>query len=464
MRAHYSAYLNRFKKEQQMSNVEFSQSLPVRHEVDVFVAGGGPAGFAAAVAAARQGASVYLAEASTAFGGMGTLGMVPAFMQFSDEVNFLAGGIGREIYDRLWDADGAGHGGAKDVGRCGCGIKAEVLKKIYDEMAEEAGFDFTFHTQVIAANTDAENVTHVVCSGKGGLFAVKAKAYVDGTGDGDLAVQAGAKFNKGDENGIMMPGTLCSLWADVDFDTVYAYEKEKPRWESLQAAFDDGVFTHEDWHLPGHWRVGQNTSGGNIGHTFDVDGTDERSLTKALLWGRKSLREYEKFYKEYRKGFEKMELVSTGSLLGIRETRRIIGEYEFGLDDYMERAVFEDEIGRYAYPVDIHPSKADPEAYQKFLQEYTKDMKYNPGESYGIPYRTLVVKGLKNVWVAGRCISVDRYVQASVRVMPGCYITGQAAGLAAAMAAQQNVAAQDVPVDELQSKLKAMGGYLPNAK
>lgn len=299
-----------------------------------------------------------------------------------------------------------------------------------------------------------------ILAAKSGLFAVKAKIFIDGTGDGDMAAWAGAPFEKGDDEGNLMPGTLCSLWIDVDWEAV----KEGGRWRDdsrLEEAFRGKVFTHEDRHLPGMWRVGERLGGGNIGHTFGVDNTDERSVTQALIWGRKSILEYEHYYKNYLKGFEEMKLVATGSLLGIRESRRIMGDYVLNLDDFKARAVFEDEIGRYSYPVDIHASKPDAASYAEFEKEF-RTLRYGKGESYGIPYRVLVPQKLSNVLVAGRCVSTDRYLQGSIRVMPGCYITGQAAGVAAAIAIEKNTNTRGFPVTELQSRLKKMGAFLPN--
>ncbi|HOS43150.1 MAG TPA: FAD-dependent oxidoreductase [Armatimonadota bacterium] len=438
------------------ASLNFSREIPLRHAVDVFVAGGGPAGVAAALAAARRGASVFLAEGQGCFGGMGTAGMVPAFMQFGDGINFLAGGIGREVYDRLFAAGGAGPDDRKDHGACLCGIRAEVLKRVYDEMMTESGAGFAFGTQMVAVEAAGGAVSHVICAGKSGLFAVKARVFVDGTGDGDLAAWAGAPFEKGDAQGNLMPGTLCSLCADTD----WAAARATP-WppHALERAIADGVFTNPDRHLPGFWRVGRRLGGGNIGHTFGVDGTDERSLTQGLLWGRQYQREYQRFYTEYLTGYEEMELAATGSLLGIRETRRITGDYTMTLADFHARASFPDEIGRYSYPVDIHASNTDAGSYRQFLEEFT-NLRYGEGESYGIPYRALVPRGLRNVLVAGRCVSTDRYMQSSIRVMPGCYITGQAAGLAAALATDGDVRAVDVGA--LQRGLAAMGGYLPH--
>lgn len=194
---------------------------------------------------------------------------------------------------------------------------------------------------------------------------------------------------------------------------------------------------------------------------FGVDGTDEKSLTKALLWGRQLVKAYEKFYKKYLKGFEKMQLLGTGSLLGIRETRRIMGDYVLNLEDFKNRATFDDEIGRFSYPVDLHATKPSTKAFKEF-DEMFKRLRYEHGENYGIPYRSLIPKKLKNVLIVGRSISCDRYIQGSIRVMPGCFITGQAAGMAAAIASDKELQTRQVEIKELQGSLIKMGAFLPN--
>jgi hypothetical protein len=433
--------------------VVFQRRITIRHDVDVFVAGGGPAGVAAAVAAARQGARVFLAERNTCLGGMGTAGMLPLFMPFTDGVRMLAGGIGADIQRRLKENGGTGPG--SDVT-----IRAEVLKRVYDDLVVDANVQFLFHANLIAVESEAGKVSAAVLSGKSGLFAVKARVFLDCTGDGDLAAWAGAPFEKGDEHGNMMAGTLCSLWADIDWSAVNNGGRASDE-SRLEDAFRDRVFTHDDRHLPGMFRVGQHTGGGNIGHTFGLDSTDERSITQALLWARKSLVEYERYYKNYLKGFEQMELVATASQLGARESRRILGDYVLNLEDFKSRAVFPDEIGRYNYAVDIHAAKPDLASYERYAEDFKK-LRYGKGESYGIPYRCLVPRKLTNVLVAGRCVSTDRYMQSSIRVMPGCFITGQAIGVAAAICARQGCDTRGVPAAELQRRLKDLGAYLPN--
>ncbi len=431
--------------------IEFTRDVEVRKDVDVCVVGGGPAGIAAAVAAAKQGVRVFLAEAHSCFGGMGTAGMVPAFMTFSDGVNMLAAGVGSAILERLREAGGTGPDN-------GLAIKPEVLKRVYDEYVSEHDIDFLFQTTLIGAEHEAGKVNYAVFAAKSGIFAVKAKVFVDCTGDGDLAVIAGADFESGDENGNLMPGTLCSSWDNVDWEKHRACGKA-PR-KFLTAAFDAGIFRVNDPHHPGMWRIGERWAGGNIGHTFGLDSTDERSLTEALIEGRRQLPEFERFYRNYVPGFENIELMSSGSLLGIRESRRIIGAYVLNLQDFINCSSFNDEIGRYCYPVDIHISKPTAEHYAEFEKEH-KAFCYGKGESYGIPYRILTPTGLQNVLVAGRCVSSDRYIQSSIRVMPGCFITGQAAGAAAALAASKNISVKLVPYDALKDKLRRLGAFIP---
>jgi len=437
-----------------LGEVVFQRSVPVRHDVDVFIAGGGPAGFAAALGARSQNASVYLAEAHSCLGGMCTAARVPLFMQFGDGVNFLAGDVGRQVLSRL----------KKESHHIYEGNDIEALKRTYDDLLCESGARFTFYTGLIGVECREGRIAHVVCSAPSGLFAVRAKVYIDATGNGDLAAWAGAHFEKGDEHGELMPGTLCSVWTGIDWETWLPKRTHIPQPDGamLEKAFADGVFTVHDQHLTGMYRNGKYLGGGNIGHTFGVDGTDEVSITKALLWGRKSLKEFERYYRDYLPGFKNIELVATGSLLGVRETRRIMGDYVLSLDDYKRRATFADEIGRFCYPIDNHPLHPGKDTYEKHRQEMDYEYHYKNGESYGIPYRALIPRGLDNVLVAGRCISADRMVHGSIRVTGGCYITGTAAGAAAAMAASQAVTTRQIDTRDLQQRLKKLGAYLPS--
>ena len=427
--------------------VAYSRALPVECSVDVFIAGGGPGGIAAAIAAARGGANVFLAESTGAFGGAATAAYVPAFACFSDGKRIVVGGIGGEIRRRV------SRSVSLDV--AWTPLDLEELKRVYDAMVAEAGVRYSFFTTVVDVGVRDGHVEHVVLSSKRGLFAVKAKVFIDATGDGDLCAFAGGAFEKGDATGAVMPPTLCTQWADIDFGNAAPAQSRLPK------AIEDGVFSVPDLHLSGIFRNpnGSSVGGGNVGHVYNVDPTDERSLTKAMVEARRQMVEYVRFYREYVKGHEKAVLVSTAPCLGVRESRRIVCDYRMTVDDFLKRAQFEDQIGRYCYAVDIHRPTPDKAALEAFSREHHKTHRYHPGESYGIPYRSLVAKDFSNVLVAGRCIGSDRQMNSSIRVMPACFITGQAAGTAATMAlAKGDTRAIDIA--QLRDRLKKAGAIL----
>ncbi len=442
-----------------MKSIGYQRNIPVRREADVMVAGGGPAGIAAAVTAAGMGAKVFLAENLSAFGGMGTSGGLPFFCRPTDGINFLSAGFGEEVYNRLWEENGAGADMVRgehpeQVG--GFIYDPEVLKRVYDRLAADAGVDFLFNTSLIDVMTEGGTLTHAVCSAKSGLFAVSAKVFIDATGDGDLCAMAGAEYEKGDENGLMQAGTLCSLWSGIDWSRMKIWSDGARLPEAVEA----NLFSVPDISLPGILHTVSDSGWGNVGHVFGVDGTDEQSITQAMLDARRRISEYETYYRRFVPGAENAVMLWTSSYLGLRESRRIVGDYVLCVEDFKRQAVFPDEIGRYAYPVDLHAphpmrKRADNDLFQTLRYR-------NPGESYGIPYRCLIPRGLDNVLVAGRCVSTDRYMQGSLRVQPGCHITGQAAGCAAALAASGSGKVRELPVAVLQRKLTELGAFLPN--
>ena len=442
--------------------VSYRKEIPLKKETDVFIAGGGPAGVAAAVAAARCGSRVFLVEPFPSLGGAAVNMLVPGFMTFGDGVHFLADGVGREVRDRIRAASPE-----RFAKYCPDSIPAEILKNVYDDMLEEAGVEFVFYTGVIDAAVKDGAIDYVVCSAKSGLYAVKAAVYIDCTGDGELSFFAGAETEYGDDNGRVMAATLCGIWSGVEESAIHGGDKLR-----LEEAFRDGVFQNEDRHLPGMWRllaqsapnVPDGVTGSNAGHVYDVDPRDSASLTQGIVRGRKQLQEYRAYYRGYVSGYENAELIASAPYLGIREGRRVVCDYRLVLEDFLRRAVFPDEIGRYCYNIDIHSPTNDAAGYEKFITEHT-GYRLPPGESYGIPYRCLAVKGLRNLLTAGKCVCADRYMQSSVRVMPGCYITGQAAGAAAAVICGENEPdVHRADVAAIQQQLPRLGAYLPNAR
>lgn len=434
-----------------MGSLRYEYCVDVLYDVDVFVAGGGPAGIAAAVTAARAGKKVYLAESFGAFGGSAVTMLVPSFVRFDNGKDFMSGGIGREVYDYIEK-----HCSESHKPFCPHGIPVELLKILYDDMVRECGVLYALYTTLIDVKTDGRMIDYVVCYSKGKKYAIRAKVYIDCTGDGELSALAGAAFEMGNENGETMSATLCALWSGIDWKRTIPPDDRK-----LKKAIEDGVFTTADYHLPGIYPIASGIGGSNIGHVFGIDPVDAHSLSRGSMQARKQLEEYRRYYREYLEGFENMEIVCSAPYLGIRESRRIIGRYILSLDDYINRRRHEDDIGVFSYPVDIHASQDNNESYREYL-EFFEQYRYNVGEVYGIPYRTLTPRDYDNLLVAGKCISADRYMMSSIRVMPCCYITGQAAGAAAGLFIDQKVESiHAVNVPSLRKKLKDMGAFLP---
>lgn len=440
---------------------------------DVIVAGGGPAGSAAAAAAAREGARTLLLEATGALGGMGTSGLVPWFCGYHNGREPIARGLAERV--RLALRDGMPHLRLhmQHNPLTAPAIDPELLKRIYDGMVLDAGARVLFHSQVCSVErTDDGAVDAVLVANKAGLTAYRARVYVDCTGDGDLAAWAGARFEKGDAADGLQPATHCFMITNVDEyalrtgPSVHFYDPNSPIWPAVKSEKYPLI---EELHSC-FIEVGPRTYGFNTGHVFDVDNTDPASTSAALVRGRKMAAQYRDAFAEFHPAFANAHLVATGSLLGVRETRHIAGDYRLTVDDYLAARSFDDEICRSAYGIDVHQSRAKTlELCKKSIPElkewnrtFTRGLA--PGQSVGVPYRCLVPEGLRNVLVAGRCISTDREANGCIRIMACCLNTGEAAGMAAAMAtagAAGDVRKVDVPT--LRRKLRDAGAYLPDA-
>ncbi len=440
------------------------KNIPLDDTCDVIVVGGGPAGCAAAIAAVREGAKTLLIEATGCLGGMGTAGLVPSWAPFWDKEKVIYGGIAYKVLNEC--KKGLLHV-AKDELHW-VPINAEYLKTVFDDMVINAGAKVLFNTVLSCVETDDNGtVTTVIVTNKAGLTAYKAKVFIDCTGDADLAAWAGAEYLKGDTStGELQPATMCFLLSNVD-DYAYQYgprlhasNRESPIYQIM----DSGEYPLiQDTHACNQ-QVGPGVIGFNAGHIWNIDNTDPLSLTEALIKGRKIAAEFKEALAKYQpKAFGNAFLAATSPLMGIRETRRIIGDYTLTEIDYMDRASFDDEIGRNSYYIDIHHS--EHEIVMQKMGKFDWDKRcarYEAGESHGIPYRCLTPKGLKNVLVAGRSISCDRSVQGSVRVMPACLVMGEAAGVAAVLTIKQSdLNVHNINTETLRSRLREEGAYLP---
>lgn len=436
------------------------REVPLNDSYDVIVIGGGPSGCTAAAASACEGAKTLLVEATSSLGGMGTSGLVPAWCPFSDKQKIIYGGMAQLVFEKT--KAGMPHVGKNDLDWVP--IDSELLKTIYDDLVISSGSDILFNGFMGSVEAEAGVVSAVVIASKSGLTAYKAEVFIDASGDADLAVWAGAKFHKGEEkSGELMPATHCFTLANVD---EYSHQHSGFKWwESGPGSWRHSMLEKYPALTDGHMccaHVGPGVFGFNAGHIWDVDNTRPETVSKALVQGRKIACEFRKALAEFHPAFKNAFLVNTGSLLGIRETRRIIGDYILTVDDYMARKSFKDEISRNNYPIDIHTAKNEiAKAKNGKLDVMQRYEQFKAGESHGIPYRCLTPKGIRNVLVPGRAVSCDRLVQGSVRVMPNCLCMGEAAGIAGAMALKKRNDVHAIDTDALRGKLKKYGAYLP---
>jgi hypothetical protein len=448
-----------------------ARDLPLDDRWDVIVAGGGPAGCAAAAACAREGAKVLLVEAAGALGGMGTLGLVPWFCGYGDGERIIARGIAERVLHACRDHTPHLKKAMEQRPLSTPAIDPELLKRVYDDLVTGAGAEILFHTAVCAVETgDGGRVDTLIAANKRGLSALRARVYVDCTGDGDLAAWAGAPFEKGDADGGLQPATACFVITNVDEyglasgPSIHFYDPQSPIHKALRSPKYPLI---EELHSC-FIQIGPGAYGFNTGHVFGVDNTDPASVSQALLRGRKMAAQYRAAFAEYHPAFANGFLAATGALLGVRETRRITGDYVLTVDDYLARRSFPDEICRNAYGIDVHRSREESLELAKKsideLKEWNRKVtrRLKPGESFGVPYRCLTPRGLRNVLVAGRCISTDRQANGSVRIMACCLNTGEAAGAAAALAAAGPADVHAVDAAALRNTLKHHGAYLPD--
>ena len=431
--------------------------VPVLNRSEIVIAGAGPAGIAAGLAAARLGKKVTLVEQSGTPGGLGTAGLVPAVICQSDGVQMLAGEICRSIVEEC-----CSRMGIPEMNPMWQEVDPEIMKRIYDRRILEAGIRLYYGVKAVETEVEERRIGALIVSTPRGLRKIEGELFLDCTGDAAVAALAGVPFHKGDENGDTMAPTLCVQFSNVDIAAYRASIAENGNdldiWHRLLKA---GKAPLDEHHFVGVCTYGNGSASGNLGHIYGVDTLNEEDLTRCYVRGREIAELYHRFYREHVPGFAKCDLVQTAPLLGVRESRRIDGIYRLNYADYESRASFPDEIGRFAYPVDIHASQADPEA-QRRVEENIQKTRYRPGENYGIPYRALVPRGIDNLLVAGRCISTDRAMQSSVRVIPGCMLTGQAAGAAATLSLDRGCSSAEVPVGELQERIRRIGGVLPD--
>lgn len=437
-------------------------------QYDVIVAGGGMAGVSAAVNAARRGCSVLLVEQSGMLGGQGTSGQVNIVM--ASLYRFY--GFGLELMEKLI-AEGNAYLVPNPAVK---GFRyypfyGEKMKLALDKALAENGVDLLLHTKIFGVKREGDRITSLQLAGCGGNFEVGGKVFIDATGDAMLALYADEEVAFGDENGDVQAPTMVASYAGIDFDRYEAFlktyddGKKIPKINMIHdlvpKAVEDGVVSYVDLHHPGIFRHSVDGESGvmNAGHIYGASLSSAEGLTEATLKGRQMAEEFQQFYRRYVPGFEGAYVTATGTL-ALRESRRLVGRYVVTFDDKSNYAKFDDAIMRFdgGAVSDVHSSSADPEAYKSYLALYRDRDKVKEVDYATLPYRSLLPKNTANLLVAGRCVSADRKTLGQIRLMGYCFMMGEAAGTAAALAVHTTDGAADaVDVATLQAQLKENG-------
>lgn len=412
--------------------------LPVHDHADVLVAGGGPAGIAAALSAARSGARVRLLEVHGCLGGVWTAGLLCNVIDWKNK-----GGIMAEIIAAL-DAQGAR---AKPRGT----YDAEAMKRILDRLCLDAGIHIRLHTQVVAAPCDDHNrLTTVITESKSGREAWQAKVFIDTTGDGDLAALAGCGFDMGRPcNGQTQPMSLMALLTGIEAEQVRRFicgelfGHKTPKENLLSALNSVGVVP--SYGNPTLFRIYDNLFALMANHEYGMKGTDADDLTRATLEARAEVNRIVETMRSLGDAWSALRLVATAEHIGVREGRRIHGRYTVTMDDLVRGVRHEDAVCRATFCVDIHST--DPKSGKGFGAEGVKVIPYD------IPLRALIARDVDGLLMAGRCISGDFLAHGSYRVTGNAVAMGEAAGVCAARAAMTNRLPHAVAYDEIRKEI-----------
>lgn len=456
-----------------MQNFAYVKNIPVGPPAGVVVVGGGPAGIAAAIASAREGIETVLIEKHGYLGGNLTAGLVgPCMTSYSlDGSTQLIRGIFEEFVNRMVGLGAAIHPSETQAGDPYSGFiiyghdkvtpfEPEAAKIVAIRMCLEAGVTLRLHSSVVDTVLEGGRVTGVVIADKEGLHFQPAERTIDCSADGDVVAHSGGATLYGREgDGLVQPMTLFFRVSNIDDAAVKEYVSHhlddiRPFASLVQTAREEGRFPVPRKGVglyktlrPGVWRI-------NTSRVLGLNGTKANDLTAGEIEGREQVMKLMDFFRAELPGFADAQLLDTAATIGVRETRRIVGEYTLTLDDLQSGRHFSDVIALCGYPVDIHaPDGAGGGASSSF----------NTANIYEIPYRALVPKDRDALLVAGRCVSATHEALGAIRVMPPAFAMGEAAGTAAALSLAEGVQPRDVDITRLQKRLLHHGAYLGDA-
>lgn len=381
---------------------------------EVIVAGGGPAGIAAAVSAARSGVRVLLLEGHGCLGGVWTAGALTIILDAENKSGIMA-----ELYQRLEAA-----GGRSTLPRNRYDV--EVMKFVLDEICEEAGVEVRLHTQVTAAHCEQGVLSSIETHSKSGCERWSGKVFIDCTGDGDLGALAGNGFEMGHpDTGEVQPMSLMAIVTGLASPEIDPYVVESngvysdsPK-ELLCAAIESGGHS-PSYQSPSFFRIHPDVYGLMTNHQYSVRCDDAAAISRATREARAEIHKIVAALRKHGGAFESMRLVATAEQIGVREGRRLSGLYRLTAQDLIRGARFEDAIARATFCVDVHST--NPESGKSY------DSAGVSAQPYDIPLRSLIAKDVDGLLMAGRCISGDFWAHASYRVTGNAVAMGEAAG------------------------------------
>ena len=430
-----------------------NKEIPITGSYDVVVCGGGPAGFIAAIAAARSGARTALVEQYGFLGGMATAGYVAPVSVFTYNGQKVIGGIPWEFAERLQECGGGMMG--KPLGNLA--FEPEAYKLCCQRMVLEAGVKLYLHAYLTDCILGENGIINaIVIENKNGTEALEAKVFIDCTGDADLAERAGVPMQK-DNNSHMQPLSTYFILSGVVTSTPRMQEAMNHnrqgvncQCESIRAEL---IRHREEWNVPefgGPWFCTTLQPGVVTVNMTRTTGNscDNRDFTRAECELREQAFHMASILKKHFREFRDSYISSIAVQAGVRESRRIKGAHTITADEYVTAYRYPDSISRGAHPIDIHIA----DGYEQKLT-FLKQPAF-------VPYRALYAEGFPNLLVAGRCISADKEAFASLRVQASCMGTGQAAGVAAAMAASAGQNVWDVNTPALREKLMTIGAVI----
>jgi hypothetical protein len=425
--------------------VEPSRKVPIVREVDILVVGGGMAGITAALAAGRMGLKTLLVDYYGSLGGNATIGLVNTFCGFYTKENLVpvVKGVGGEIVQTMIDQKAAQAKGWY------LPFDSETLKLILDEKAAEAKVELLYYTQMVDPIVEKNTIKGVVVANKGGRQAILAKRVLDCTGDGDVCASANVPFELGDGKGGFLSADMAFQIVNVgkEFDPENYRKVVIPAAAEAIKSGEYKLMTRADCYIlyvqvPGVYEVNM------AGIPWVVNGVDPYHLTQATIDGRKVIRDIQRFFRDKIPGLDKVDVVQTAPKIGLRETRRVMGEHLLTGEEVSQAKKFDDGIGAGAWPFEIVTAQE-----RKYI--------FLKGDSfYTIPYRCLVPKKIENLLMAGRYVSCTHEAQASLRVMGPAAVMGHAVGTAAALSIKEKVSPRKLNVKLLQKELEKTGAFL----